>query len=551
MKKEVRRKVSSLPGKRRLVGRGPRENAALRKRIEERASRSERQLATAQQITHMGSWEWDVGKNQVSWSDELYRIYGLLPRSCEITLEGFLARVHPDDRGRIQSSVSHAVETRGPFRYRERIVRADGSIRELDTAGEANFDEMGRFCGLIGTCRDVTEERARERLEAGVHRILEMMASAAPLAATLAALVGIIEAESDGMLASVLLYDSGADRLRVAAAPSLPEPYNLLLNDFPIGPEAGSCGTAVYLRSAVFVSDILSDALWRQYRFVASDYGLRACWSTPIFANDGRVIGTFALYYREPRRPTEQQLALIQRATHIAGIAIERNQMEEQLAELSAHLERAREDERAGIAREIHDELGQALTGLKMDLAWLGRHMEAPETEIRERIAAMSTLIDETIGQVRRISAELRPGVLDDLGLRAALEWQAQEFEKRTGTRCAFQSSVEEVVLTRDASTAVFRICQEALTNVARHADATRVDITLERQARLLYLAVVDNGKGMREGAARSLASLGLLGIRERARRLGGEVEVTTGGAGGTTVRLTVPLEREGQRSAP
>src|SRR5215471_2739837 len=129
--------------------------------MRERASRSERQLATAQQITHMGSWEWDCAKNQVSWSDELYRIYGLLPRSCEITFESFLSRVHPEDRERIRQSVYQAVESKGSFRYRERIVRPDGTTRLLDTAGEASFDERGRFAGLIGTCRDISEEFAR------------------------------------------------------------------------------------------------------------------------------------------------------------------------------------------------------------------------------------------------------------------------------------------------------------------------------------------------------------------------------------------------------
>jgi len=306
----------------------------------------------------------------------------------------------------------------------------------------------------------------------------------------------------------------------------------------------------VYRRTAVIVTDIMVDQLWKDYRFVATDHDLRACWSMPIFANDERVLGTFALYYRQPRSPTKPQLELIQRATYIAGIAIERSQMEEQLRALSAHLESAREDERAGIAREIHDELGQALTGLKMDLGWIGRRLEARGTELAERMDAMSKLIDETIGQVRRISAELRPGILDDLGLSSALEWQAKEFAKRTGTRCAFHSNVADVKFARDVSTAFFRICQEALTNVARHAGATSVDIRLERIGERLLLLVADDGAGMKPGTEKP-ESLGLLGIRERARRLGGEVEVTAGKAGGTIVSLAVPLEGERLESHP
>jgi PAS domain S-box-containing protein len=524
------------------ASRNARELAAVRRQIEERAFRSERQLATAQQITHMGSWEWNVAKNEVAWSDELYRIYGLEPRSCSITFDSFLARVHPDDRQRIELAVSRAVEEKGTFHYRERIVRPDGAIRVLDSMGEASFDEEGRFLGLIGTCRDITEQNARERLEEGVHRVLEMIAAAAPLASTLVELVGVIEREADGMLGSVLLMAPSGDRLRVVAAPRLPPAYNRLLEDFPIGASAGSCGIAVHRRSAVFVRDILVDPLWERYRFVASDYGLRACWSTPIFGNDERVLGTFALYYRQERMPNEQQLELIQRAIHIAGIAIERSQMEEQLRELTAHLERAREDERTGIAREIHDELGQALTGLKMDLAWMGRRLERKEDELRERMTAMSQLIDETIGQVRRISAALRPGVLDDLGLVPALEWLAQEFARRTRTRCSLKTTVGDPPFTRDVATAVFRICQEALTNVARHAGASRVEITLDEKGDCLLLTVTDDGTGLKASAVEGQASLGLLGIRERARRLGGEVKVT-GGKAGTTVELTLPLD--------
>jgi PAS domain S-box-containing protein len=522
--------------------------APTRAQIEARASHSEQLLATAQQITHIGSWEWTISTNTVEWSDELYRIYGLTPQSCAITFESFLTRVHPDDRDRVTRAVADAVKKQSPFRYRERIVRPDGTVRELDSAGEPRFDARGRFTGLIGTCRDVTKSRARERLEKRVHETLELIATSAPLAKTLTKLVLAIEGQVSGMMASILLVDDVRETLHVVAAPSLPEAFNRELASFPIGPAAGSCGTAVHRRAPVFVYDILDDPLWSDYRYVEKRYGLRACWSTPIFSKDGRVLGTFALYYAHPCRPSDNELGLIRRATHIAGIAIERKQMEEQLGALNAHLERAREEERTGIAREIHDELGQAMTGLKMDLAWLERRISRvdapPEPELRGRITAMSDLIDETIKRVRRISSELRPGVLDHLGLVAAVEWQAKEFEKRMGTACVVRSNVENVDLARDASTGVFRIFQEALTNVARHAAATRVDVELDRHGNRLKLVITDNGKGIRQSAAKSPTSLGLLGIRERARRMGGEVEVCAAQSGGTRVSLALPLHR-------
>jgi GAF domain-containing protein len=159
----------------------------------------------------------------------------------------------------------------------------------------------------------------------------------------------------------------------------LPDAYNAAIDGAAIGPNAGSCGTAAALREPVIVTDVATDRRWADYRGLAAIAGIRACWSTPIFASDGRVLGTFALYYRAPRAPSAQDLALIARFGHVAGIALERHELDEQLRQLSARVEAAREDERTGIAREIHDQLGQALTVLKMDLAWIARRAASPE----------------------------------------------------------------------------------------------------------------------------------------------------------------------------
>jgi PAS domain S-box-containing protein len=634
-------------------------------------ARVERQLAMAQQITHIGSWGWNVRTNAVEWSDELYRIYGLEPQSIDITFESFLARVHPADRQRIIREVTAALEKGARFAYDERIVRPDGSVRQLLTVGEPDRDDEGHVIGLIGACRDVTDEREREETarlyadvvhhaqialsvwevgqpddpstvrllafnpaaeraalrplhgfighpfrdlfpyaagatfehllvavardggvkEAVVHQsrnpqyptralamrafplpgnrvgmavdditletqarrlqeaekgVLEMIVTGARLPRILETLVLAIEEHARPAIASVLLLDVAGVRVHHVAAPHLPESYCLAIDGASIGPTAGSCGTAAFRRRAVFVEDIANDPLWESYRDVALASGLRACSSTPIVATDGRVLGTFALYYREPRVPTAADRELIERATHLAGIAIERTQVEEQLRALSARVESVREEERTGIAREIHDELGQSLTALKMDLAWVCRRLSSasevsPESLV-QKLSAMSDMTDEIIGQVRRISADLRPGVLDDLGLLAAIEWQAQEFEKRTGTACVVESDMEDAHLARDLSTAVFRIFQEALTNVARHAEATRVDVRLCRKDGKARLEVTDDGIGISPESQRSPGSLGLLGIRERARRLGGTATIVSAASGGTVVSLEVPM---------
>lgn len=501
------------------------------------------QLATAQAITHVGSWEWDPATNVVTWSDELYRIYGLEPRSVEITFHSFLSRVHEEDRERIQRNVTEAMERGGRFSYRERIHRPDGSIRHLDTIGEVLRDDDGKLKGLIGTCRDVTDETRARKLKEDEHRILEMIADGTPLQAVLTALVLAIEEHAPDTLGSILLMDDDGKRVRHAASPNLPDAYTRAIDGAPIGPRAGSCGTAAFLRKPVFVTDIATDPLWEDYRAVALPHGLRACWSTPLLATNGRVLGTFALYYRTPRVPEEEDLRLTERAGRLASIAIERRQLEDQLRALSAHEQAVREDERTGIAREIHDELGQSLTALRMDLGWLTRRIsqpDAPREPLMEKLTTMGAMIDGIVDQVRRISAELRPGVLDDLGLVAAIEWQCHQFQERTGTACVFRAEVPSEKLDRNLSTAVFRILQEALTNVARHARAEHVDVTLKSDATSLRLEVQDDGVGITPDVAFAPASLGLLGIRERARRLGGAAVIA--GGEGTRVTLVVPL---------
>jgi signal transduction histidine kinase len=216
---------------------------------------------------------------------------------------------------------------------------------------------------------------------------------------------------------------------------------------------------------------------------------------------------------------------------------------EEMLRALAARLQSVREEERAMIAREIHDELGQVLTGLKIDLFWLSSKLPEDQKSLLGKTKSMLELIDTTIQSVRKLSTELRPGVLDNLGLKAAIEWQIGEFQTRTGIRCEFIAPEEDIALDQDCSTAVFRIFQESLTNVVRHSKATRVNITLEKSADHLLLEVQDNGKGIQESKIVDLKSLGLLGMRERALYLGGKVKFEGTQGKGTKVTVLIPLK--------
>lgn len=213
----------------------------------------------------------------------------------------------------------------------------------------------------------------------------------------------------------------------------------------------------------------------------------------------------------------------------------------EQLRELSARLQSVREEERTHIARAIHDELGQALTGLKMDVAWLQKHLDQPQPALLQKTQAMSDLIDITVQTVRRISTELRPGILD-LGLVATIEWQLQEFQMRSGIEGNLISAPEETALDADGATTVFRIFQEILTNVVRHAQATQVVVILDESAEYLMLQVRDNGRGITDSQIHSPKSIGLLGMQERARLRAGHIHFDGSPDQGTVVTVRIPL---------
>ena len=228
----------------------------------------------------------------------------------------------------------------------------------------------------------------------------------------------------------------------------------------------------------------------------------------------------------------------------------ERRQFEESLRESSerireyaAHLEKIREEERTGIARELHDQLGQALTAVKMDLTSMYHGLAKGQVVKPEKVAATIRLIDATTDDVRRISSELRPGVLDDLGFVAAMEWQLQQFQERTGIGCEL-TAPDGPDLGQDRSTALYRIFQELLTNVARHAAAKTVCVTFERDNSRYLLTVADDGCGMAEEVANRATSLGFTGIRERLGPFGGSLTVDAAPGQGTRVTIAIPVDR-------
>jgi len=216
----------------------------------------------------------------------------------------------------------------------------------------------------------------------------------------------------------------------------------------------------------------------------------------------------------------------------------------EQLRLLASHLQDIRETERTSMAREIHDELGQQLTGLKMDVSWLNRRADLNDQPSRDKIKGILTLLDGTVNTVRRLAAELRPSILDDLGLAEALEWHSKQFEQRSGIRCSFATIGRKEPVPPVIATGLFRIYQEALTNVARHAKATLVSAELDMEPDKVILTISDDGKGFDVKDIASRKTLGLLGMKERSLMMGGRYEFISRPGEGTTVRVSVPLDQ-------
>ncbi|MGB9715318.1 MAG: GAF domain-containing protein [Thermodesulfovibrionales bacterium] len=353
--------------------------------VEEALRKSKENLLRAQHIAHLGNWIWDIKKDKLTWSEEVYQIFGL-PTGQELTFETFLNYVHPEDKDPVKKAVTNALYGR-QYDIEHRIILSDGKMKFVHEQGEVIFGESGEPVEMLGTVQDITERK----------------------------------------MAEIELMDS-----------------------------------------------------------------------------------------------------------------------REQLRNLLLHLQTVREEERMKIAREIHDELGQALTALKLDISMLSDKLYPDHKNLVDKTESMIKRIDETIQSVKKICTELRPPILDHFGITAAIEWYVDEFKKRTGINCDVSFEPNEINLNQELSTALFRICQEALTNVSRHADASEVKLELKLKGERVLLEIKDNGKGITEKQLLKPKSYGIMGIKERVNFLGGNVTINGIKGEGTYMSVSIPIKGKG-----
>jgi PAS domain S-box-containing protein len=383
------------------------------KRAEEALRRSESYLAEAQRLTHTGSWAWRIaGREALHLSEEWYRIFGIDPEKNPVVWEERLQRVHPEDRCKWHEAIDRAIAEKSDYELEFRIVLPGGTLKYIHAVGHPVLNASGDLVEFVGSSTDITERKRAEVSLAGENRLLEMIARGDSRAHVLDAICRLVEELSSDSLSSILLLDPSANCLRHGAAPSLPRLYTEVIDGAVIGPAAGSCGTAAYRAQPVIVSDIAVDPLWADYRDVALAHGLRACWSMPILSSAGKVLGTFAIYYREPRSPTAADLSVIKQIVHLASIAIEREQAEEALECLrQAQADLARVNRvttmgelTASLAHEVNQPIAAASTNANTCLRWLAGDTPNIE-EAREaalRIVKDGSRAAEIISRIRQ-----------------------------------------------------------------------------------------------------------------------------------------------------
>ena len=504
-------------------------NRTLRMRVLQRTAalaESEQRFRQIAENIHEVFWLITVDSRKTLYVSPAYEtVWGRTCESLYQDSQSFFAAIHPEDRSR----VVEAIETdrgRG-FEVEYRVMRPDGSIRWIWDRGFPIKDQAGSVYRLAGIAEDITErtlaadvvKQADDRIRLIIDTIPAMAWSVRP--------DGVVDFLNQRWIdyAGLSLEEYVED----PTGPIHPEDVPRVMKKWLVAMAAGeSSEDEMRLRRAD------GDYRWFLVRTV------------PLFDEQGRIVKWYGTSTDiEDRKRAEEKLK--QSVTDLEHAEDDLKATSEQLRALSASLQSAREEEGIRIAREIHDELGGTLTTLRWELESVKKTLSEPGkmlaiADLKEKLTGMLGLSDTMINIVRRIASDLRPVVLDVLGLEEAIEWQAQQFQDRTGIVVHCESAGACRDLNPVQSTAVFRIFQEALTNVLRHARATRVDVTVVEDTGVFVLMIGDNGRGITEHERIGELSIGLLGMRERAALIGGQIDVNGVEGEGTTVTLRLPV---------
>jgi PAS domain S-box-containing protein len=563
-----------LPGHDGRLVHGSVTDISERKRAEQARLQYENRLRLLVESTDAVPWEADLR----SW---LFTYVGpqaerLLGYPVERWYEqGFWEScIHPEDREAAVAFCKESAAACENYAFEYRMIAADGRIVWIHDLVSVEQDAGGVPCRLHGFMLDVTTRKRGELLQAGQKRVLERLVRGEDLAEVLGEMALAIDAQQAGMKACILLLDEEGERLRSGAAPHLPPEYIRLIDGLRIGPQAGSCGTATYCGRRVVVSDIGADPLWDDYREAAFRFGLQSCWSEPIFARSGAVLGSLAIYHDRPCAPSAADLALMEQAAYLAGVAIEKyrslaalqdreaalRRSQADLQHLAGRLISAQEEERRRLARDLHDDLTQRLAALAIEAGTLEVDTGAPAERLRDGLRRIRREMVRLSEEVHGVSRQLHPAVLEDLGLVDALDAECARFTEREGIVAELRASGVPAEMPLDVALCCYRVAQECLRNISRHSRAKTAQISLQQDNGAIRMTIVDDGDGFdplrEEGRG---GGVGLASIGERIRLVNGSLGIRSRAGRGTTIEVRIPLagttaspgEAAGSRAEP
>lgn len=470
----------------------------------------ERQLAEAQRLARIGSWHWDVKDNGVSWSDELYTLFGRIPGSPQ-TYESYLGIVHAEDREAVDNAIRNALQTRAPFSHEYRIRLPSGEVRHMHARGFVDAEPGGEVTGLHGTCQDVTEQKAagarekatEERFRALVEHLRDY---------------AIVMLDAEGRVTS---WNIGAERMKGYRADEILGKHFSCF--YP--PEAGSRAADDQLRAALREGHLEREE-WRLKKDGQRFWANVAI--TPMLDEEGRLRG----YAKITRDMTERKQAEEDLRSYAS-----------RLMSTSRRLLEVQEAERRRLAGELHDRVGPNLTALGIKLELLESGMSPESRAVAAGVIEdCKTLLQETVAATRAVMGELRPQVLVDYGLVAALRAMASGFTRRTGISTTVQEADGVTRLPHSIELAMFRIAQETLNNVGKHSHAKRVELRYATRAGVATLDIHDDGIGFEHGHLEHSAShsgWGLIIMRERAEAVGARLTLEASPGRGVLVRVS------------
>lgn len=483
-----------------------------RRRSDERSHQSEELLRLVGKATDDAVWDWHLLTGALWWGEGVRTLAGVPPAELEPGIESWTSRIHPEDSGRVLAGI-HAVIDGGGRSWSDeyRFRRADGSYADVLDRGHVIRDESGRPVRMVGSIQDITERTRAHRALANRERQFRE--------AQRVARVGSWE------------YDVTAKA--VSWSEEMYRMYGLDPDTFEPRPE--SVIEFISPADRPLVNQATERAIKERRPFA---YDMR------IQRPDGqiRILHCRGHAVASPEGEVTGLIGTVQDVTERREVEERLRESQRRLRALTARREAILEEERARISREIHDELGQILTASKLDVAWVRDSIPGARADVRARLDELASRLDATVKTVRRITTELRPVVLDQLGLGPAVEWLARDFAHRTGLACSVRAALEGRTLPPDTATGLFRILQEALTNVARHAGATTVRVELWAVTDTVCLEVSDDGRGIADTDVARGDGLGIMGMRERAILLGGALELGPRQQGGTRLSVWAPI---------